>query len=406
MTPHLPRIRRLLPVAALLLLVAPDAAGREKPSDEYQPLESFYDALYFIQKHYVDDVESAGLVYDAIQGMTEGLDTPSTYMSPDEYRSFRDDTIGRYYGVGILTRPEAEGIVIDKVFARSPAERAGLAAGDRIVAVDARVLTEDNREELMSSIKGRRGTLVHLMIEREGEDAPLEFEVARDRIRTPSVESERLPDDLGWIRIFQFQENTGREVRRALSSLEGRDQPLVGLVLDLRSNPGGFLDEAVAVADIFLDEGVIVTTRGRAVEEVAEVAHQPGSRTDLPLVVLQDHGTASAAEIVAGALQDHDRAELIGTSSFGKGSVQTTYEFADGSALKLTIARYYTPDDRSIHGTGIQPDRLVTWADGVEEDESQPDEPDWALMPEWVVRDPQMRAAVIALLEDPARAEP
>lgn len=403
MSPEPHRIHRAVLIAGLLLLALPatGALGREKPTDEYQPLESFYDALYFIQKHYVDEVESSRLVYDAIEGMTEGLDTPSTYMSPDEYRRFRDDTIGRYYGIGILTRPEAEGIVIDKVFDRSPAERAGLQAGDRIVAVDARSLTADNREDLMSGIKGRRGTIVNLTIEREGTDDPLEVEVARDRIRTPSVEYERLPGNLGWIRIFQFQENTGREVRRALSTLEGRDQPLGGLVLDMRSNPGGFLDEAVAVADIFLDEGTIVTTRGRAVEEISEAAHQPGSRTDIQLVVLQDHGTASAAEIVAGALQDHERATLIGTTSFGKGSVQTTYEFADGSALKLTIARYFTPADRSIHGTGIQPDQLVTWADAEPDDESRPGEPDWSEMPEWVNRDPQMRAAVIALLGDP-----
>jgi carboxyl-terminal processing protease len=403
MSPESQRTHRAVLIAVSLLLASPasGAFGREKPADEYQPLESFYDALYFIQKHYVDEVESSRLVYDAIEGMTGGLDTPSTYMSPDEYRSFRDDTIGRYYGIGILTRPEADGMVIDRVFDRSPAERAGLLAGDRIVAVDARLLSEDNRDELMAGIKGRRGTIVQLTIDREGAGAPLEFEVARDRIRTPSVESERLPGELGWIRIFQFQENTGREVRRALSTLEGRDQPLEGLVLDLRSNPGGFLDEAVAVADIFLDEGTIVTTRGRAVEEVSEAAHQPGSRTDLRLVVLQDHGTASAAEIVAGALQDHGRATLIGTTSFGKGSVQTTYEFADGSALKLTIARYFTPNDRSIHGTGIQPDQRVSWADADPDEESLPGEPDWSEMPEWVNRDPQMRAAVIALLEDP-----
>lgn len=385
---------------ALALAVQP-ASGREKARDEYQPLESFYDALYFIQKHYVDDVDSSVLVYDAIEGMTAGLDAPSTYMSPDEYREFRDNTVGRYYGVGILTRAEAGGMVVDKVFDRSPAERAGVLVGDRIVAVDGQELDEDNAEEMMAGIKGRRGTTVALSIEREGLDERFDLEVSRDRIRTPSVEFERLSDDLGWLRIFQFQENTGREVRRGLVALEGRDQPLRGLVLDLRSNPGGFLDEAVVVADIFLEEGTIVTTRGRFVEETSEVAHAPGTRTGLPLVVLQDHGTASAAEIVAGALQDHERATIVGTTSFGKGSVQTTYEFADGSALKLTIARYYTPDERSIHGTGLDPDLRVSWADADEQGDA-PGDPDWSAMPDWVQRDPQMRAAVRALLANPS----
>jgi len=273
--------------------------------------------------------------------------------------------------------------------------------GDRIVGVDGKALDEENREELMAEIKGRRGTTVMLTLQRDGEDGSLEFEVARDRIRTPSVEFERLPDGLGWLRIFQFQENTGREVRRGLVALEDKDLPLQGLVLDLRSNPGGFLDEAVVVADIFLDEGTIVTTRGRFVEETSEVAHAPGTRTGLPLVVLQDHGTASAAEIVAGALQDHERATIVGTNSFGKGSVQTTYEFTDGSALKLTIARYYTPDDRSIHGTGIDPDLAVSWADA-DDDPPEGEEPDWSTMPEWVRRDPQMKAAVRTLLTDPS----
>ncbi len=400
MTPWTARLVGLL--LTLSLLPGPRPAGaREKARDEYQPLESFYDALYFIQKHYVDDVDSAGLVYDAIEGMTAGLDAPSTYMSPDEYREFRDNTVGQYYGVGILTRPEAGGMVVDKVFDRSPAERAGILVGDRIVGVDGKALDEENREELMAEIKGRRGTTVMLTLQRDGEDGSLEFEVARDRIRTPSVEFERLPDGLGWLRIFQFQENTGREVRRGLVALEDKDLPLQGLVLDLRSNPGGFLDEAVVVADIFLDEGTIVTTRGRFVEETSEVAHAPGTRTGLPLVVLQDHGTASAAEIVAGALQDHERATIVGTNSFGKGSVQTTYEFTDGSALKLTIARYYTPDDRSIHGTGIDPDLAVSWADA-DDDPPEGEEPDWSTMPEWVRRDPQMKAAVRTLLTDPS----
>ncbi len=388
-------------LALLVALVATAAHGNDKPQDEYQPLESFYDALYFIQKHYVDEVDSARLVYDAIEGMTSGLDTPSTYMNPDEYRQFRENTIGRYYGIGIITRLEGDGAVVDKVFDRSPAERAGLLTGDAIVAVDGRELDEDNRAELMEGIKGRRGTTVRLRLDREGAPEPLEVDVSRDRIRTPSVEFERLPEDLGWLRIFQFQENTGREVRRGLVALEKGDQPLQGLVLDLRSNPGGFLDEAVEVADIFIEDGTIVTTRGRFEDESSEVAHAPGTRTELPVVVLQDHGSASAAEIVAGALQDHGRAKIVGTNSFGKGSVQTTYEFADGSALKLTIARYYTPSDRSIHGTGIEPDLQVSWADGTD-DTSEPGEPDWSLMPDWVQRDPQMRAALVELLPDPS----
>ena len=398
MHPSMTTIRLTLLILALSLL-AP-AGAREKPRDPYQPVESFSDALYFIQKHYVDEIDEAQLIYDAIAGMTANLDTPSTYMSPTEYQRFRDDTIGRYYGIGILTRPDVDGVVIDRVFESSPAERSGVLAGDRIVQVDGMYLTAENRDELMQGVKGPRGTLVELALEREGEDDPRVVQVARDRIRTPSVEFERLPGDLGWLRIFQFQENTGREVRRALASLEGRQGDLTGLVLDMRSNPGGFLDEAVAVADVFLEEGTIVTTRGRFVEEASEDAHPPGTRVDLPVVVLQDRGTASAAEIVAGALQDHGRATIVGTRSFGKGSVQTTYEFADGSALKLTIARYYTPNLRSIHGTGIEPDVAVDRADDGEPGESDPDGPDWSTMPDWVQLDLQLQTALALLQAD------
>jgi carboxyl-terminal processing protease len=244
---------------------------------------------------------------------------------------------------------------------------------------------------------------VSLRVQRGDAEEYLDFEVARDRIRTPSVETERLGDGLAWVRILQFQENTGRELRRALASLDKRKQPLRGLVLDLRSNPGGFLDEAVEVVDVFLDGGTILTTRGRNIEERVHVARAPGSRAQLPLVVLQNQGSASAAEIVSGALQDHQRAPILGTTSYGKGSVQTTYEFADGSALKLTIARLYTPNDRTIQGTGVEPDVPV------EEDEAPWVDPDGvsvyvegldlSAMPTWVLEDSQMCAAVTTLLQ-------
>jgi len=397
------RLPTLLAVAALTVGLVQNAPAETRSRDPYVPLESFADALFFIQEHYVDDVESSDLVYNAIQGMTIPLDVPSVYMSPDEYQRFREDTIGRYYGVGILTVIDDATIRIEKVFADSPAERAGLLEGDEIAAIDGEPVTSENVELLIEGIKGERGSIVHLKVRREGEPALLEFGVSRDRIRTPSVEWERLPGGLGWVRILQFQENTGREVRRALAALDRRKNPLQGLVLDLRSNPGGFLDEAVAVADIFIEEGTIVTSRGRAVAEARQIAHAQGTRRDLPLAVLQDEASASAAEIVAAALQDHERATILGTTSFGKGSVQTTYEFGDGSALKLTIARFYTPNGRTIQDMGVEPDVIVErgeepWVD--EQGRSVYAEGvDLSPMPAWVVDDAQMCAAITTILQ-------
>jgi len=388
--------------------------AKTPPADPYQHLETFSDALFFLQENYVDEVPVAQLLHGAIMGMTVGLDSPTIYMSPAEYARFKDDTIGRYYGVGILTIFDEGTIRIEKVFQDSPAARAGLLAGDRIVAIDGEAVTTENFELIIERIKGPRGTLVHFKVRRDSNDSVLEVDVARDRIRTPSVESERLPEDLAWIRILQFQERTGRELRRTLASLDKKGAPLAGLVLDLRSNPGGYLDEAAEVADVFLEDGDIVTTRGRAIQETTETAHHPGTRAHIPIVVLQNHGTASAAEIVAGALQDHGRATIVGTTSYGKGSVQTTYEFTDGSALKITIARYYTPSGRSIHGTGIEPDLVVPASHELEEEpdeaaESSPEpEPlagfDLGEMPAWVLEDPQMMAAITHLLA-PAGAE-
>ena len=348
-------------------------------------------------------MSSAELIYDAIQGMTGSLDTPTVYMSPEEYQRFRDDTIGRYYGVGILTVLGDASITIEKVFDDSPARRAGLLAGDRIVAIDEEWVTSENVGEIVNAIKGPRGSMVALRVQRDDSEEYLDFQVARDRIRTPSVETERLGDGIAWVRILQFQENTGRELRRALAGLDRRNEPLLGLVLDLRNNPGGFLDEAVEVADVFLGGGTILTTRGRRVEERTHVARAPGTRADLPLVVLQNKGSASAAEIVSGALQDHERAEILGTTSYGKGSVQTTYEFADGSALKLTIARLYTPDDRTIQGTGVEPDVAVEEdeAPWVDEQGQSVYVQDLDLSPfaDWVLEDPQMCAAVTTLMQ-------
>ncbi len=391
----------ILGACALALVTLCPAQARER--DPYVPLESLADALFYIQESYVDEVSSSQLLYHAIQGMTIGLDTPSVYMSPEEYQRFREDTIGRYYGIGVLTRIDGAAIVVEKVFANSPAERAGLLAADRIVSIDGTFVTSENIEVVADGIKGQRGTLVQLQVEREGEAGLLTLAVARDRIRTPSVESERLPGDLAWLRIFQFQENTGREVRRALASLDKRKAPLQGLVLDLRANPGGFLDEAVDVADAFIEDGVIVSSKGRAVPESRRLAHQPGSRGELPLVVLQDQSSASAAEIVSGALKDHGRATILGTTSYGKGSVQTTYEFADGSALKLTIARFYTPHGTTIQGTGVEPDVMVEADEAPWVDEQgmsvYAEGIDLSGQPDWVLEDPQMTAAVTTLLQ-------
>ncbi len=387
--------------AGLLTGAAMSASATGEP---FERLRVFAEALSLIESRYVDEQSSDSLLYDAIGGLTQGLDDHSIFMDPERYRETREQTSGEYFGVGISVDSREEGIHILQPMQGSPAEEAGLLTGDLIVAVDGVRIEAAGGDALLAKIKGRRGTIVVLTVRRgEGE---LDFPVRRDQVRTHSVESRLLGDGYGWAKISRFQRRTADELRRAITELKEQNRgPLTGLVLDLRGNPGGYLNQAVAVADLWLAEGVIVTTVGRDRPEPAGRARSAGTDRDLPLVVVVDGGSASAAEIVAGALQDHGRANLVGYTTWGKGSVQQFFDLPDGSALKLTTARYYTPSGRSIHGSGIQPDLLLG-----ERGMTDPDFDvttvlaDADALPDWVLADHELSVALAFLKEGSALA--
>jgi carboxyl-terminal processing protease len=357
----MPRPARLLlaGLAAALVATQATAAPRHDPAQPYRSLDVLAEVLAYIQNGYVDETSEKELVQAAVEGMVSRLDPHSMILRPEAYRSMRDETTGEFDGVGIEVVQVADGLVVVAPLPDSPAERAGILAGDRIVAVDGTSAKEMSLGEATRRMKGVAGTTVALTIERSGQREPRVFTLVRDHVRTTSVDSRVLDAKAGtvYVRIRTFQDRTDRELRQALEgarkALGGEIQ---GLVLDLRNNPGGLLDQAVKVADRFLPGGVIVSTESRGKKPEVEEAHEKDTEAAYPIVLLVNRGSASASEIVAGALQDHARAVVVGTRTFGKGSVQTVVELEDGSALKLTVARYYTPKHRSIQERGITPD--------------------------------------------------
>lgn len=351
----------LLVLAAFLggaLTSAGVFATQNHADDTYRHLAVFARVLNYVENNYVDDVEPVVLIYGAIRGMLATLDSHSTFIEPEQYAALKSEARGEFGGIGVEVELSARGVLVVERYAGGPAVRAGLGLGDRIVAVDGQSIAGLSLPEVVRRIKGRAGTRVELTVARAQSERIEKVPVVRDRISIASVDSRRLDGDYGYIRIKNFTERTFHDMRRGLDTVTG-DQPLRGLVLDLRDNPGGLLDEGVRVADTWLAEGVIVSTEGRGPNPDVELAHPKGTEPNYPVVVLVNGGTASAAEIVAGALQDHKRGVILGTQTFGKGSVQTVIELEDRSALKLTIARYFTPAHRSIRGTGITPDVVV-----------------------------------------------
>src|SRR5512138_3586165 len=380
-----PRLVRLAIIAALAAaffagLVADHAASaaRRASAQPYRPLDVFSDVLANVENSYVEEVDEKELVYGAIEGMMSRLDPHSVFMRPDVYRQMRDETAGEFDGLGLeVTITDGELTVISPV-AESPGERAGIKPGDRIVSIDGASTREMTLTEAIRRMKGSAGTKAVLEVMREGFSAPQKLTLVRDRIRTQSVDLRVLDADrrYAYVRVRTFQERTDRGLAKALD--EARSQmrgEIRGLVLDLRNNPGGLLDQAVRVADVFLPSGVIVTTAGRGRRNVeVERAREKDTEPAYPMIVLVNKGTASASEIVAGALQDHGRAVIMGTQTFGKGSVQTIIELEDGSGLKLTVARYYTPKNRSIQELGITPDVVVADVAPKMAEEGQPGE--------------------------------
>lgn len=337
------------------------AEVRAVPDETYEKLKIFTDVLEKVQQNYLEPVDSKKLVYGAIKGMLETLDPHSAFLDPDIYKELQVETKGSFGGLGIEITIRDGVLTIVSPIEDTPAFRAGLKAGDRILKIDGQPTKEMSLFEAVKRMRGKKGTEVVLTVVREGALEPMEVKLVRDIIKIRSVKSKLIENAYGYIRITQFQEDTSDELKKALKDLEAQaPTDLKGLVLDLRNNPGGLLDQAVQVADEFLESGKIVYTDGRIDSQKMEFfAHPQKHKHPYSMIVLVNGGSASASEIVAGALQDQKRAVLLGTTTFGKGSVQTIIPLEDGSGLKLTTAQYFTPSGRSIQAKGIEPDIVV-----------------------------------------------
>jgi carboxyl-terminal processing protease len=329
-----------------------------KGEETYKGLKLFSDVIELIENNYVDPVNPKDLIDKAIQGMVSGLDPHSAFLSPDDFKDLQIDTQGEFTGIGVSITLKDGFVTVISPIEGTPAYKAGIKAGDRIIKVDGKP-TRDLREAV-KLIRGPKGTEVVVTIAREESKKPIDFKIIRDIIPVESVKAAELRPGYGYVWVTNFRENTTEDLVAALDKLEAGKTPLKGLILDLRDDPGGLLDQAIEVSDLFLDKGTILTIRGREEKNNQVFKATPNkTKRNYPIVCLINGGTASASEIVAGALQDQKRALLMGTTSFGKGSVQSVERLRDGYALKLTIARYYTPSGRSIQAKGIVPDIIV-----------------------------------------------
>ena len=335
--------------------------AEEKDSD-YESIELFTDVMAIIKKSYVEEVDTKKLVYGAINGMLSSLDPHSSFMTPESYNELKNDTKGAFAGLGIEVSINDGILTIISPIEDTPAFKAGIKAGDTILKIDDKFTKDLNINDAVKRMRGQKGSKVTLTIMREGFEKPKEFPIVRDIIQSKSVRFYLIDGGYGYVRIAQFQEKTDDDLSKAFKTMkEEYKGELKGLVLDLRNDPGGLLDQAAKVADHFVPEGqMIVYTEGREKDSKMQfIAKKGGKEPNFPIVVLINGGSASASEIVAGALQDHKRAIIMGTQSFGKGSVQTIIPLSDDSGLRLTTARYYTPKGRSIQAKGITPDIIV-----------------------------------------------
>ena len=324
-------------------------------------LRNFSDIFSRIKSDYVEDVEDKVLLENAIKGMLTGLDPHSTYLNPDEYKELRIGTSGQFGGLGIQVGMEDGFVKVISPIDDTPAFHAGVKAGDLIIRLDDKSVKGMSLNDAVKIMRGKPGSDIKLTIVREGEDKPLVIDVTRDIIKVKSVKNRMLDPGYGYVRVSNFQSKTPRDLLQAINDLkEEYGDELKGLVLDLRNNPGGVLNAAADVSDLFITKGKLVYTEGRIENSHFEFNAKPGDILNgAPMVVLINGGSASASEIVAGALQDHNRAVVMGSKSFGKGSVQTIQELRSGGAVKITTARYFTPSGRSIQGEGITPDILL-----------------------------------------------
>ncbi|MBA3003018.1 MAG: S41 family peptidase [Desulfurivibrio sp.] len=327
--------------------------------DTYESLEAFSKVLNLVQENYVEEVDSQKAIEGAIKGMLFTLDPHSSYMKPDDFKELQVETQGSFTGIGIEITMKDNILTVVSPIEGTPAFAKGLKAGDKIVKIGDEQTQDLSLMEAVKRLRGPKGSEVTISIHRKGWADLKEITLIRDIIPIHSVKSKMLEPGYPYIRIINFQAQTTTDFKKALADLE-KEGKIKGLVIDLRNNPGGLLDQSVKIADIFIDDGVIVSTKGRIKEQnSAFYAHGNGGKYKFPLVVLVNEGSASASEIVAGALQDHKKAVIIGAQTFGKGSVQTIIPMDSGAGLRLTTARYYTPSGRSIQATGITPDVAV-----------------------------------------------
>lgn len=339
--------------------------------DVYKNMEIFAEVLRHIEKNYVEPKEPKELIYGAIKGMVQSLDAHSGFMTKEEHQELMMETKGSFSGIGIEITIKDKVLTVVSPIEGTPAFEAGLKAGDRIIKIEEKTTKDMSLMEAVKLIRGPKGTKVNLTIVREGEEKPLQFTIVRDVIPLISVRQFMLSPDIAYVRVSNFQSKTARDLSSALEEIE-KGKEIKGLILDLRNNPGGLLAQAIEVSELFLDAGVIVSTKARdSAQNIVATAHPNKVPRNYPIVVLVNGGTASAAEIVAGALQDNKKALILGTRTFGKGSVQTILPLSDGAGLRLTTARYYTPNGRSIQLDGIVPDIEVEFTPPPEKQEKE-----------------------------------
>ncbi len=350
----------LVLLAVFAVTTATSVYGDFSREETYERLKLFSDVLEEIERNYVEPVEATDLIDKAIKGMMQGLDPHSAFLPPDAFKGLQEDTRGEFGGIGIEISKRDDRLTVVSPMEGTPAYRAGVQANDVIIRVDEESTQDMMLWEAVQLMRGEPGTSVLITIVREGVEDPLEFELERANIPLDSVRYATPRRGYGYLWITNFREKTTDELSTAIAALQADNGPLKGLILDLRDNPGGLLSQAVSVSDFFLDDGDIVSIRGRDDREMEVYrAGRNSEDMDFPIVILINSGSASAAEIVAGALQDNRRALVLGTKSFGKGSVQTVRPLRDGYALKYTIAKYYTPSGASIQAEGINPDLIV-----------------------------------------------
>lgn len=344
-------------IVVLFALSVVSISARVENKGKYAKLKTFSDVLATVEKQYVKNVNDKELIGSAIKGMVSSLDPHSSYMNEDEFKELEVLTKGKFGGVGIEITIKDKLLTVISPIEDTPAYRAGVKAGDIIMSIDGKSTLGMSLKEVVKILRGKPQTKVKIIVSREEVEKPIDITIVRDIIHIKSVKHEMVSPKIGYLHILQFQDGTTKEAKKVLKKFSGK---INGLVIDLRNDPGGLLSEAIGVADLFIKDGLIVSTKGRVkTQDKIYYAKNIGHEPAYPIVILINGGSASASEILAGCLQDHKRAIIMGTKSFGKGSVQTIFPMGDGSALSLTTAEYYTPSGRCIQALGIAPDIYV-----------------------------------------------